>query len=229
MSSLWCRDSKDTHGGTRNALLPGVPEMIKIFYGNDRVKARAMIDRLLGKNYEVIEAENLTRGDMDSVFLGTSLFGETRNILLKSLSENKECWEVLPKYLKTTHNVIVWENTVDKRSVTYKALAGESDVEFKEFKQVEEIDPKLVFEIFDAAYGGNGKRALQLCDKMEATNDPFRLMGLMTTQAFKKLEMRQTKAPKVVKILAETDMAMKSTAVEPWNLVKAALLRIANI
>ena len=203
--------------------------MIKIFYGNDRVKARAMIDRLLDKNYEVIEAENLTRGDMDSVFLGTSLFGETRNILLKSLSENKECWEVLPKYLKTTHNVIVWENTVDKRSVTYKALAGESDVEFKEFKQVEEIDPKLVFEIFDAAYGGNGKRALQLCDKMEATNDPFRLMGLMTTQAFKKLEMRQTKAPKVVKILAETDMAMKSTAVEPWNLVKAALLRIANI
>ena len=203
--------------------------MIKIFYGNDRVKARAMIDRLLDKNYEVIEAENLTRGDMDSVFLGTSLFGETRNILLKSLSENKECWEVLPKYIKTTHNVIVWENTVDKRSVTYKALAGESDVEFKEFKQVEEIDPKLVFEIFDAAYGGNGKRALQLCDKMEATNDPFRLMGLMTTQAFKKLEMRQTKAPKVVKILAETDMAMKSTAVEPWNLVKAALLRIANI
>lgn len=203
--------------------------MIKIFYGNDRVKARAMIDRLLGKDYEVIEAENLTRGDMDSVFLGTSLFGETRNILLKSLSENKECWEVLPKYLKTTHNVIVWENTVDKRSVTYKALAGESDVEFKEFKQVEEIDPKLVFDIFDAAYGGNGKRALQLCDKMESTNDPFRLMGLMTTQAFKKLEMRQTKASKVMKILAETDMAMKSTAVEPWNLVKAALLRIANI
>ncbi len=203
--------------------------MIKIFYGNDRVKARAMIDRLLGKDFEVIEAENLTRGDMDSVFLGTSLFGETRNILLKSLSENKECWEVLPKYLKTTHNMIVWENTVDKRSVTYKALASESDVEFKEFKQAEEIDPKLVFEIFDAAYGGNGKRALQLCDKMEATNDPFRLMGLMTTQAFKKLEMRQTKAPKVVKVLAETDMAMKSTAVEPWNLVKAALLRIANI
>ena len=46
--------------------------MIKIFYGNDRVKAREMIDKLLGKDYEVIEAENLTRGDMDSVFYGTS-------------------------------------------------------------------------------------------------------------------------------------------------------------
>ena len=62
--------------------------MIKIFYGNDRVKAREMIDKLLGKDYEVIEAENLTRGDMDSVFYGTSLFGETRKILVKSLSEN---------------------------------------------------------------------------------------------------------------------------------------------
>jgi hypothetical protein len=54
-------------------------------------------------------------------------------------------------------------------------------------------------------------------------------MGLMTTQAFKKLEMRQTRAPKVIKILAETDMAMKSSTVEPWNQVKAALLRMANI
>ena len=203
--------------------------MIKIFYGNDRVKARAMIDKLLGKDYEVIEAENLTRGDMDSVFLGTSLFGETRNILLKSLSENKECWEVLPKYLKTTHNVIVWENTVDKRSVTYKTLANEKDVEFKEFKQVEEIDRRLAFEIFDSAYAGNGKRALAICDQMGTMNDPFQLMGLMTTQACKKLELRQSKASKVLKILAETDMAMKSTAVEPWNLVKAALLRIAQI
>ena len=203
--------------------------MIKIFYGNDRVKARAMIDRLLGKDYEIIEAETLTRGDMDSVFLGTSLFGETRNILLKSLTENKECWELLPKYLKTTHNVIVWENTVDKRSVTYKALASEKDVEFKEFKQAEEIDRSMAFGIFDAAYAGNGKRAIAICDQMGTANDPFQLMGLMTTQAFKKLELRQPKAPKVLKILAETDMAMKSSTVDPWNLVKAALLRMAEI
>lgn len=203
--------------------------MIKIFYGNDRVKARAAIDKLLGKDYEVIEAENLTIGDMDSVFLGTSLFGETRNILLKSLSENKPCWEMLPKYLKTTHNVIVWENSVDKRSVTYKTLEKESGVEFKEFKQVEEIDRRLAFEIFDSAYAGNGKRALAICDQMGTMNDPFQLIGLMVSQACKKLEMRQSKAPKALKILAETDMAMKSTAVEPWNLVKSALLRIADI
>ena len=202
--------------------------MIKIFYGNDRVKARAMIDRLLGKDYEVIEAENLERGDMDSVFFGTSLFGETRNILLKSLSENKECWELLPKYLKTTHNMVIWENTVDKRSVTYKALANEKDVEFKEFKLADDIDKNVVFDIFEMAYRGNGKKAVQTCGQIELTNDPFRFMGLMTTQAFKKLEMRNARAEKAIKILAETDMAMKSTPIDAWSLVKTALLRIAN-
>ncbi len=203
--------------------------MIKIFYGNDRIKARAMIDRLLGKDYEVIEAENLTRGDMDSVFLGTSLFGETRKILIKSLSENKECWNVLPDYLKTTHSVIIWENTVDKRSVTYKALAKEASVEFKEFTQAEPVDRRQVFDIFDIAYQGDGKKDVQLCEKMETTNDPFALVGLMATQAYKKLEMRNRKATSVIKILAQTDMDMKSSSVDGWTLVKAALLRIANL
>jgi DNA polymerase III delta subunit len=202
--------------------------MIKIFYGNDRVKAREAINKLLGKDCEVIEAENLTLGDMDSVFLGTSLFGETRNILLKSLTENKECWEVLPKYLKTTHNVVIWENSVDKRSVVYKTLEKDENVEFKEFKQVEEIDKFLAFKVYDAAYSGNGKQAIKLCEQLETTSDPFRFMGLMTTQTFKKLETHHARAAKVLKILAETDMDMKSASVDGWTLVKAALLRIAD-
>ena len=64
--------------------------MIKIFYGNDRQKAQLAIAKLLGDDYEVIEAENITRGDMESIFKGTSLFGETRRILLTGLNENKE-------------------------------------------------------------------------------------------------------------------------------------------
>ena len=124
----------------------GVPKMIKIFYGDDRVKARAMADKLLGDSYEVIEAESLTRADMDSVFLGASLFGETRNILIKSLAENKECWAMLPKYADTTHTIILLENSVDKRSATYKELAKIKSVEFKEFRLAEPIDKSLVFD-----------------------------------------------------------------------------------
>lgn len=202
--------------------------MIKIFYGNDRIKAQAAIDKLLGKDYEVIEAETLTLGDMDSVFLGTSLFGETRNILLKSLTENKPCWEVLPKYLKTTHNVVVWENTVDKRSVVYKALEKEKSVEFKEFKQVEEIDKFLAFKVFDAAYSGNGKQAIKLCEQLQTNSDPFRFLAMMSTQTSKKLVAHHARAPKVMKILAETDMDIKSASVDAWTLIKTALLRIAD-
>lgn len=202
---------------------------MKIFYGDDRVKARAMIDKLLGEGYEIIEAENISRGDMDSVFLGTSLFGETRNILIKSLSENKECWAVLPQYINTTHKIIIWENGVDKRSATYKELSKDKSVEFKEFKLAEPVDKNLVFDIFDTAFRGDGAKAVKMCERIETTNEPYMFIGLMVTQVFKKLEMKNAKAIKATKILADTDMAMKTATIEPWMLIKAALLKIANI
>ena len=59
--------------------------MIKIFYGNDRQKAQEAVNKILGKEYELIEADSITRADMDSIFRGTSLFGENRKILLKDL------------------------------------------------------------------------------------------------------------------------------------------------
>lgn len=203
--------------------------MMKIFYGNDRVRARQMAEKLLGEECEVIEAETLTRGDMDSVFLGTSLFSDVRKILIKSLSENKECWEVLPSYVKTAHDVIILENNIDKRSVVYKSLAKEKAVEFKEFKLAETIDKNLVFDIFETAYRGNGVKAIKMCELIESTNDPFMFIGLMVTQAFKKLELRERRASATVKIIGDLDIATKTTTVEPWTLIKAALLKIADI
>lgn len=203
--------------------------MIKIFYGDDRVKARAMIDKLLGDDYEVIEAENLTRGDMDSVFLGTSLFGETRKILIKSLAENKECWAMLPKYTNTAHAVFLLENSIDKRSVTYKELAKEKNVEFKEFHLAEAIDKNLVFDIFEVAYKKDGAKAVKMCERIETTNDPFMFLGLIVTQAFKKMELRERRATEAVKILGKTDVLMKTTTIEPWTAIKMALYKIANI
>ena len=75
----------------------------------------------------------------------------------------------------------------------------------------------------------NGEKAIELCEKIETTNDPYMFMGLMVSQAFKKLEMRQKKAEQVIKILGDTDMNMKTSGVEPWNLIKMSLLLIANI
>lgn len=205
--------------------------MIRVFYGDDRVKARQMIDKQLGNDYEVIEAESLQPSDMPSVFLGTSLFGDTRSILVKDLSQNSDCWAELPKYVADcSHNVVIWENKLDKRSVVYKELAKDKkNIEFKEFKLAEDFDKTAVFGVFDAAFRGDSKRAIELCDKIIPTNDPFMYMGLMVSSAIKKLQYNNPKARQALKILAKTDIDMKSTDIEPWTLVKIALVEISAL
>lgn len=203
--------------------------MIKIFYGNDRQKAQLAIVKVLGKDYEVIEAENITRGDMDSIFRGTSLFGETRKILLKSLNENKECWEVLPDYLDTTHEMVIWLSALDKRSVVYKAIAKQKEVEIKEFAQEAKVDRFLAFKIADEAFAGHGAKAAKMCEQIEATDDAYMTMGAIISQATKRLETKSPKAARAIKILAKADMDMKSASVEPWSIVKIALLKIGQL
>ena len=201
--------------------------MIKVFYGEDRVKARKMAEKLFDGEYEVIEAENLTANDMASVFLGVSLFGESRKILVKDLSANKECWDMVPNFAADcTHDIILLESKLDKRSATYKGLSKDKKVEFKEFALAEDPNSKLVFDIFDAAMRGD-KNAIKMCEKIEQTNDPYMFMGLMVSQAIKKLQYNNSKAMKALKILAQADVDMKSTGIEPWKLIKMALLKIS--
>lgn len=203
--------------------------MIRVFYGEDRVGARKMIDRQLGDGYEVIEAEGLQEGDMASVFLGTSLFGEIRAILVKDLSSNKACWDMLPNFVEgCSHNIVIWESKLDKRSACYKALSKGKQVEFKEFKLAEDPNKKMVFDIFDVALRGDGNAALEMCAKIEITNDPYMFMGLMVTQAIKKLQYNNPSATKALKILAQADMDMKTAGLEPWVIIKMALLKISK-
>lgn len=202
--------------------------MIRIFYGDNRVMAQKVIKQQLG-DYEIVEADKIQRDDMPSVFLGTSLFGETRSILIKDLSENKECWELLPNFIEgCPHHIVIWETKLDKRSAVYKTLSKNKFVELKEFKMAEDPNKKLVFDIFDTAFRGDGKKAVQMVEKIEVTNDPFSFMGLMTTMAIKKLQYNNSRAAGAIKILAQADLDMKSTSIEPWMIVKTALLKIAK-
>lgn len=203
--------------------------MIRIFYGDNRVMARKVIDQQLGKDYEIIEADKLQRDDMPSVFLGTSLFGETRAILIKDLSDNKECWEILPNFIEECpHSIVIWETKLDKRSATYKSLSKSKYVELKEFKMAEDPNKKLVFDIFDTAFRGDGKKAVEMVEKVEATNDPFSLLGLLVTMAVKKLQYNNARAADAIKILAQADIDMKTTGVEPWKIIEVALLKISR-
>ena len=204
--------------------------MIKVFYGNDRQKTQAAVDKILGKDYEVIEGESISRDDMASIFYGTSLFGDSRKILLKNLNENKECWEMLPNYLDTTHDVVVWASALDKRSVVYKALAKKgANIEIKEFTLPVKVDKFLAFNIADEAFAGRGVKAVKMCEQIETTDDPYMMMGAIISQVSKKLEMRNKKAMRAIKILAKADMDMKSTAVDGWKIIKIALLEIGQL
>ena len=67
-----------------------------------------------------------------------------------------------------------------------------------------------------------------MCEKIETTNDPFMFMGLMVTQAVKKLQYNNPRAALALKALSAADLDMKSTSLEPWTIIKMALLKIGG-
>lgn len=206
---------------------------IKIFTGDDRVKIGKQVAKELGEGYEVFEGEGLDRESLPSLFLGGSLFAvRGRKILIKDFSENSEVWsdfaEKIEDFLKTDADVIIWETKLDKRLASTKVVL-KAGVEVKEFKLAEPVDMKAVFNIYDTALR-DGEKAVKELEKIERTQDPYMFFGLMVSQALRKLEWRPqgTREKRVLRELATVDMQMKSTAVEPWMLIKSFLLRLAT-
>ncbi|MBR3233186.1 hypothetical protein IKF74_02835 [Candidatus Saccharibacteria bacterium] len=207
---------------------------IRIFTGDDRVKISETVTKELGEGYEVFEGEGLTMSDLSGIFLGATLFSiEVRKILIKDLGENKEVFEELVRrieeFLKTDAEVVIWETKLDKRLAATKALM-KAGVEVREFKAVAKVDMRAVFNIYDMALR-DGAGAVAELAKIENEQDPYMFFGLMVSQAIKKLEWRPDGAheKRILKELAKVDMQMKSTAVEPWMLVKSFLLRAATL
>ena len=88
---------------------------------------------------------------------------------------------------------------------------------------------RKVFSIYDAALV-DGKQAVKLLEEIESEQDPYMFFGLLVSQAIKKFEWRQgMKEKRVLQELSKVDMQMKTTAVEPWLLIKSFLLRVKTI
>ncbi len=200
--------------------------MLSVFVGEDRVEAEKALKRVLNANYEVFDGENLSITDLPSIFQGTSLFEtEKRQILIKDLSENTAVWEKVADYADTEHEVVIWETKIDKRSAGYKNLKAKG-VEIREFALKKPPEANLVFGVLDTAMS-DGRRAVQMVEKIQDSQDPYMFFGLMVTQALKKFSVRQgSKERKLLKRLAELDLQMKTTTIEPWSLVKAFLLEV---
>ncbi len=201
--------------------------MIRIFYGDDRVKANAEIKRLLGDNYEIMDGQDLELGDLPNIFMGVSLFADKRNILIRDFTVNKAAFEQLINYLKTPHNIILLESKLDKRSSIFKELKDK--IEIKEFNLPEDPNFKLVFDIFHTARR-DGKKAIEMLEKIKEIEDPMMFSGLMFSQAIKDYSSHQgIKEKNILKELSKLDLDMKSAKVEPWLLIESFLLRLASI
>ncbi|MBR3332352.1 hypothetical protein IKG28_01850 [Candidatus Saccharibacteria bacterium] len=199
--------------------------MVKVFYGNDRIKAKTEIEKLLGKDYEIIEGAELTEQDLPSVFFGTSLFASTRNILIRDLSTNKAIFNRLPDYLNTPHNVIIFELSLDKRSAAYKEL--NKKVDFVEFKLPEIANFNVAFDVFRTAKT-DGKKAVAMLDKIKTNEDPMMFFGLLASQAIKDYAKKQgTKEKRVLKELSKLDILLKTTSSQPWLLIESFLLQVS--
>ena len=207
--------------------------MIKVFYGSDRKKIDAEVKKILGTDYEVFDGENLKKEDIVNVFLGTSLFAEKRKILLKDLTpareeQGEDLYEEIAKYVDTPHTIVIWETNVSQKK-TYKDFVKLKSVEAKKFDLADKVDMRAVFNIYDTAIV-DGERAVKMLTELQDKQDPYMFFGLLVSQAIKKYEWRQgAKEKRVLKELSKVDMQMKTTAVEPWYLVKSFLLRLKTI
>lgn len=205
--------------------------MLKVFYGENRLEAEKAIKKQLGEGYEVYEGEELTVGDLPSVFQGATLFGggERRKVLLKNVSENGAVWEKLPEYREAEHDVVVWEGKIDKRSAGYKRLK-ETGVEMIEFPALKKPEMNMVFGVLETAMR-DGEKAVRMVEKIELDQDPYMFLGLLVSQALKRFENSRgaAKDRAVLKELAKLDLQMKTATMEPWMLVKGFLLRVGKV
>lgn len=200
--------------------------MIRIFYGENRQKANEEIKKHLGENYEIIDGIDLELNDLPNIFFGASLFGEQRKILIRDLSANKPVFEKLPEYLNSSHDIILFETKLDKRSVVYKDIKGK--IEIKEFPAPKDPSLSLVFNIYDTAKT-NGKKAIENLEKIKLNQDPIMFFGLMVSQALKDYQKNQgTKEKKALKELSKLDIELKSSKLSSWLLIESFLLQVSK-
>jgi len=205
---------------------------IKIFYGSDRMAARRAAERILGAEYEVIEAEDLSVSDLESIFKGTTIFdmGSERKILLKDLSSNIECFEKLPEYANTSALVALLEGKLSKVSAGVKAVFACKEIEAKEFTLREELsrDKFENFAPFQAAYAGRGADALRKLKIIKGRSAPQAMIGTMGALVVKNINT--AKGQRAIKIIAKADLMTKSSSVaDMWLPVEWALLEIAQL
>ena len=200
--------------------------MIKIFTGEDRVRAKKAITEFLGSDYEVFEGADLTPQDLPSIFKSASLFAKNRQILIQDLSTNQSVFDELPNYLDTPHKIAILDLKLNKRSSAYKKIKDQ--IEIEEYHLPKDPNYNLVFGIYRTAKT-DGKKAIKMLEKIKSEEDPIMFFGLIASQAIKDYNARQgSKEKRALKELSDLDIKLKTTSFQPWLLIESFLLRLSS-
>jgi len=201
--------------------------MIKIFVGDDRIRAKQAIVQFLGQDYEVFDGPDLMEDDLLNICSGNSLLSLHRSILIRDLSKNKSLFEKIPDYLDTQHSVALLEQKLDKRSSVYKALK-EKKLVFQ-FDLNPGADYGKVFNIFSVAKQ-NGLKAIDMLEEIKNQEDPMMFFGLLASSAIKDFGRNQgTKEKQVLKLLSRLDLRIKSSSMDPWLLIESFLVQLSRL
>jgi hypothetical protein len=205
--------------------------MLHIIFGDDRSKSNLDAKRILGSNYENIDAEDLEISDFPTVFLGTSLFEDSRKILIRGLADHKELFDELIKYVETPHEIVVLETKINGSWTSFKELKKKQTVEIIENKIEEKVDRFLSFNIYETAMK-NPQQALKMLKKAEETEDPYAMLGAWASKAVKNLSLAPTskRNKMILKELARIDNLLKTTkfSENPWTLLETFILLLQN-
>ena len=201
--------------------------MIKVFTGDDRIKAKQEAVRLLGPDYEVFDGPDLLEDDLLNIFLGSSLLMPQRSILIRDLSKNKTLFDKLPNYLDTPHKIVVLETKIDKRSTVYKVLKEKNLL--RDFPLSQNADYKKAIGIFPTAKR-DGRKAIAMLEEIKTQEDPIMFFGLLVSSALKDYNRNQgIKEKRMLKLLSQLDLKIKSSSLDPWLIIESFLIQVSHL
>ena len=201
--------------------------MIKVFTGDDRVKAKQEAVRFLGPEYEVFDGPDLLEDDLLNIFLGSSLLMPQRSVLIRDLSKNKPLFDKLPNYLDTSHKIVILETKIDKRSAVYKALKEKNLLQ--DFPLSQNTDYKKAISIFPTAKR-DGRKAVAMLEEIKTQEDPIMFFGLLVSSALKDYNRNQgIKEKRILKLLSQLDLKIKSSSLDPWLIIESFLIQVSQL
>lgn len=136
--------------------------MITLLIGENSFEIESFLGKI-AQNFngtiERVDGSSLQLTQLPDLLMGTSLFADTRVVVIRGLSQNKSIWTVFGKWIgkisDDIHLVLV-EPKIDKRTATFKIL--KESTELKEFNPFSDRDSFAVEKWLESEACGMGLR-----------------------------------------------------------------------